>query len=441
MNEVIKAYINTYVKENGNEEITGAILNSTLNKMVSQLYAHRCYGVITPSLPLLYADDIPAWGIASQNGTYTNYGGIEVSDELALIVYDGGTFTKQTIISKAWMNNLVNDLNNKLIGTATIGYNSTLDVVEIKYANGTTLQIGREQVSFVYNSTGSTIPNGTPVYYSGVGGSGVQMPAIAPADASNLATAMVKGHATIDIPANSYGIIVCKGEMTVESHGLTVGSKIYLGVGGGYVTTPPSNPNLTIELGIVLDADTLHVYPCIISTIFHTDLSNLNSDANFLHVTSGQITAWNNKVDGPASSVNNTVPVFDGVTGKLLKGTSVTVVGNNMKPQLVTFKTPSELTGTNAMDFNLNQNWIVYLSGATTTITMTPITASPVFTCNIEVVQDAIGGRDLVLVDVDGKAVVNTQKFDFTSGGANQRCFITIKYWVTGYRFLVDNYI
>ena len=126
---------------------------------------------------------------------------------------------------------------------------------------------------------------------------------------------------------------------------------------------------------------------------------------------------------------------------KLQSGTSVAVVGNNMKPQLVTFKIPSELTGTNAMDFNINQNWIVYLSGATTTITMTPITASPVFTCNIEVVQDATGGRDLVLVDVDGKAVVNTQGFDFTSGGANERCFITIKYWVTGYRYLVDKYV
>ncbi len=248
MNEVIKEYIDTYVKENGNEEITGAILNSTLNKMVSQLYAHRCCGVITPYLPLLYGTDIPAWGIASQNGTYTNYGCIEVEDELALIVYDGTTFTKQTIISKSWIN-------------------------------------------------------------------------------------------------------------------------------------------------------------------------------------------------GPASSVENSIPVFDGITGKLLKVSSVVVNGDNMKPQLVTFKAPSELIGTNAMDFNLNQNWIVYLSGATTTITMTPITASPVFTCNIEVVQDAIGGCDLVLVDVDGKAVVNTQEFDFASGGANQRCFITIKYWVTGYRFLVDNYI
>ena len=150
---------------------------------------------------------------------------------------------------------------------------------------------------------------------------------------------------------------------------------------------------------------------------------------------------FDGKVDGPASSTANSIPVFADETGKLLGGSSVSVVGDNMKPQLVTFKTPSELTGTNAMDFNLNQNWIVYLSGATTTITMTPITASAVFTCNIEVVQDATGGRDLVLVDVDGKAVVNTQEFDFTSGGANERCFITIKYWLTGYRYLVDKYI
>ncbi len=166
-----------------------------------------------------------------------------------------------------------------------------------------------------------------------------------------------------------------------------------------------------------------------------TDVTDLSA-----HVSS-ELSDGADLVKGPASSTANTVPAFADNTGKTLQQSSVVVEGDNMRPQLVTFKTPTELTGTNAMDFNLNQNWIVYLSGATTTITMTPITASPVFTCNIEVVQDATGGRNLVLVDVDGKAIVNTQEFDFASGGANQRCFITIKYWVTGYRFLVDNYI
>ena len=171
-------------------------------------------------------------------------------------------------------------------------------------------------------------------------------------------------------------------------------------------------------------------------------IKNKPADVTDLSVhVSSELSDGMNLVKGPASSVDNSIPVFDGVTGKLLKESSVKVDGDNMKPQLITFKTPSELTGTNAMDFNLNQNWIVYLSGATTTITMTPITASAVFTATIEVVQDATGGRNLVLVDVDGKAIVNTQEFDFTTGGANERCFITIKYWVTRYRYLVDKYI
>lgn len=179
-----------------------------------------------------------------------------------------------------------------------------------------------------------------------------------------------------------------------------------------------------------------------VSPSIHNNLAGRDaSDAHPISSITGLQDVLDDKVDGPASSTANTIPVFDGVTGKLLKESSVTVVGDNMRPQLVTFKTPTELTGTNAMDFNLNQNWIVYLRGATTIITMIPITSSSVFTCNIEVVQDSIGGRDLVLVDVDGKAIVNTQEFDFKTGGANERCFITIKYWVTGYRYLVDKYI
>jgi hypothetical protein len=204
-----------------------------------------------------------------------------------------------------------------------------------------------------------------------------------------------------------------------------------------YFTATHTNPvTFTYYVG-----DGRATYITLPLPISHTDLSNLNSDPNFQHVTGSHITSWNNKVDGPASSTANMLPAFADNTGKTLQQSSVTVVGDNMRPQLVTFKTPNELTGTNAMDFNLNQNWIVYLSGATTTITITPITSSSVFTCNIEVVQDATGGRDLVLVDVDGKAVINTQEFDFTTGGANERCFITIKYWVTGYRYLVDKYV
>ena len=194
----------------------------------------------------------------------------------------------------------------------------------------------------------------------------------------------------------------------------------------------------TTELGVTLPIN------AIVQNIATKEVFSLNEKAlstDTLGSLNKSMLGGDSLVVGPASSVENSIPVFDGVTGKLLKESSIVVNGDNMKPQLVTFKTPSELTGTNAMDFNLNQNWIVYLSGETTTITMTPITKSAVFTCNIEVVQDATGGRDLVLVDVDGKTIVNTQEFDFTTGGANERCFITIKYWVTGYRYLVDKYV
>lgn len=627
-------------------------------------------------------------------------------------------------IDKRRLNDSFEQIN--LPNNTIIRYNENLDVVEIEYANGQIQQISREDTYLVYlPAEADPIPNGTPLYFGDVGGLGVQTMIPYVASNLNIATALVKCVATIDLIPGNYGVAIRRGRLTLEEHGFTVGGRLWL-ADGEFTQTPPTSPDLNVECGIVLDSDTIQIYPVILSPIAnttsfsssslfmtdtdsdivgykvlgdleesettktitakgttspvegekylseplgitslpagviemagvvkvdssvgtttltvsislyhedesttpiaddispdinnitdesirfsvsftaissieptdrllvetmlnvstatrktftyytgdgkgayitiplplsHTDLVKLNDDTNFQHLTSEQVSLvdnsvqkvtstdnaivrfdgstgaiqdsgayiddngnlglgtqtpsekldvigniavsgtvdgrdvatdgakldgieefaqanvnadWNsvsgdseilnkptditdlsthasselsdgsNIVKNAGTSTDNAIARFDGTTGKLLKESSVIVDGDNMRPQLVTFKTPSELTGTNAMDFNINQNWIVNLSGATTIITMTPITSSAVFTCNIEVVQDATGGRDLVLVDVDGKAVVNTQKFDFTRGGANERCFITIKYWLTGYRYLVDKYI
>lgn len=83
----LKSTIDTNIKTNGNEEITGAILNTVLNSMVSSLGAgYQFMGVATtstnPGTP-----DAKVFYLAYTPGTYTNFNGIVVTG-LCVLKYD-----------------------------------------------------------------------------------------------------------------------------------------------------------------------------------------------------------------------------------------------------------------------------------------------------------------------------------------------------------------
>ena len=83
----LKASINANIKQNGNQEITGQILNSVLNSMVDALGAgYQFAGVATPaSNP--GTPDAKVFYIANGKGTYTNFGGIDVTEDEVVILY------------------------------------------------------------------------------------------------------------------------------------------------------------------------------------------------------------------------------------------------------------------------------------------------------------------------------------------------------------------
>lgn len=85
----LKATINANVKQNGNQEITGNILNSVLNAMVNTLgLGYQFMGVATPSLSPGTPDG-KVFYFASSAGTYSNFGGLVVSEgEVAVLKYD-----------------------------------------------------------------------------------------------------------------------------------------------------------------------------------------------------------------------------------------------------------------------------------------------------------------------------------------------------------------
>lgn len=85
----LKATINANIKTNGNQEITGSVLNSVLNAMVNTLGAGYQYaGIATPSTNP-GTPDSRVFYLAATPGTYTNFAGISIGDgEVGILKYD-----------------------------------------------------------------------------------------------------------------------------------------------------------------------------------------------------------------------------------------------------------------------------------------------------------------------------------------------------------------
>ena len=83
----LKTTINANVKRNGNQEITGQILNSVLNAMVETLGTGYSFaGVATPSTNP-GTPDAKVFYIVNGKGTYTLFGDLEVTEDDVVILY------------------------------------------------------------------------------------------------------------------------------------------------------------------------------------------------------------------------------------------------------------------------------------------------------------------------------------------------------------------
>ncbi|MCK5607804.1 hypothetical protein KAR91_38330, partial [Candidatus Pacearchaeota archaeon] len=128
-----------------------------------------------------------------------------------------------------------------------------------------TLQVGQEHVIKVRNTTGATIVDGTPIYFSG---SSANRPLIAKADATDHAKSHVEGLTTEDIGNNSNGYVTLEGLVRdIDTDHLTEGADVWLDPAspGTTTNTRPTAPNSIVKLGhcVVKNATTgvLLVHP------------------------------------------------------------------------------------------------------------------------------------------------------------------------------------
>lgn len=136
----LKATINASIKQNGNQEITGVVLNSVLNAMVNALASAGATfgGVIDPTSPAPVSLDQATIYLALTPGEYTNFLDEDsepiVVDGIALIQYDGGgtlEFSKTEL--KPWQMTIVPDVGNDYIGIFVPNGGCTLAVDSVGF--------------------------------------------------------------------------------------------------------------------------------------------------------------------------------------------------------------------------------------------------------------------------------------------------------------------
>lgn len=121
--EELKAAVASVIKTNGNQEITGQVLQNTLTTLISQVGANATFaGIATPETAPGTPDQ-NVFYIAGQSGVYSNFDGYKLEDEIVLFVNK----------SQSWKHVLCNIYNkDKVKKNAANDISNIIDVIGIK---------------------------------------------------------------------------------------------------------------------------------------------------------------------------------------------------------------------------------------------------------------------------------------------------------------------
>jgi len=110
----LKTTINANVQQNGRQEITGQILNSVLNAMVNTLGAGYQFAGVATTATNPGSPDAKVFYIANGKGTYTNFGGISVTEDDVVVLYWDSSWHKVStgIASQAKLSELESEVDD-----------------------------------------------------------------------------------------------------------------------------------------------------------------------------------------------------------------------------------------------------------------------------------------------------------------------------------------
>lgn len=123
--ELLKQGLVAVIKENGNQEITGQLLQQQLLAIINSLGAgYLLIGAATTTTNPGTPDQNVAY-LAIEPGTYTNFGGLEVTDPLVLLKWNG-QWSQETLSTgiKALFAAVISDIED--INAAIVAINATI---------------------------------------------------------------------------------------------------------------------------------------------------------------------------------------------------------------------------------------------------------------------------------------------------------------------------
>ena len=225
--------------------------------------------------------------------------GVTVTADAVSIGQDVATTANVTfnnINNNGWLD-LKHDSNADLI-THSEGrmfyHNEYKTLTVLNDISDVALQVGLENWIRVYNNSGSTITNGTPVYITGANG---ETPTVAASDATTEAKAYVIGIATHDITNLSEGFVTHFGLVSgLNTSALTQGSAVHVGPDGSLQNAAPTYPYFPTEVGTCIVSDSSNGY-LLVDVRHHT--------FERFRVTGNQFVGGNLTVDGDLT-VNGT---------------------------------------------------------------------------------------------------------------------------------------
>lgn len=162
--EELKAAVSSVIKTNGNQEITGQVLQNTLTTLISQVGANATFaGIATPDTAPGTPDQ-NVFYIAGQSGVYANFGGYEVTKNAVAFNNVSGNWvaTELNLLSSDFGNSAVYDM-------AYSGY-LPVDLGHLySHSNGTGSYVANSQWDAVtlriYNPTGKLEVTGANVAF------------------------------------------------------------------------------------------------------------------------------------------------------------------------------------------------------------------------------------------------------------------------------------
>lgn len=140
----LKASVSEVIKTNGNQEITGQVLQNVLNSIISNVGGNASF--VDMAIPSTNpgTPDGPVFYLATQNGTYSNFGGIVVENEAAILLYNGSKWVKKAtgIALKESVLNLI--AKSTIIDPQTLNSYNKIDPDKLILGKGIVPTTGKE---------------------------------------------------------------------------------------------------------------------------------------------------------------------------------------------------------------------------------------------------------------------------------------------------------